>query len=475
MKIKFLFLVCCFSFSSNLYPQTSEEKDTLNDAFKLIDTWLEAQLQYDNVPGLSVGVVKDQELIWSKAYGFSNVEEEVQATPQTIYSICSISKLFTSIAIMNLYEEGKLRLDDELSALLPDYNIQQKYEQSGPITIRGLLTHSSGLPREANAAYWTGPDFPFPTAEEVQKELENQETLYTASTYFQYSNLGMTLLGAVIEEVSGMSYDDYINQLILKPLQMRNTKPYLPKDQWGQEMATGYSAIKRDGSRDKMNLFDARGIKAAAGFSSTVEDLAKFAAWQFRLLNAEKEEILKPSTLKEMQRVHWVDPDFNTFWGLGFSVNNSGGEKVVGHSGSCPGYRTTITLLPANELSVIVMMNAMDNPAKYGNEIVKILKKAKGKKRSETAVDLSPYTGIYNYQPWSPEVQVTDWFGQLALLYMPSGSPSNAMTLLKHEGDDTFSWTRDDGVRGDTVTFERDATGKVTKMWRHNNAAEKVE
>src|SRR5690606_36369395 len=148
---------------------------------------------------LSVGVVKDQELIWSKAYGHSNVEEGVETTTKTIYSICSISKLFTSIAIMNLYEEGKLRLDDELSSLLPDFNIQQRFEHSGPITIRGLLTHSSGLPRESNAAYWTGPDFPFPSAEEVKNELANQETLYTASTYFQYSNLGMSLLGEVIE------------------------------------------------------------------------------------------------------------------------------------------------------------------------------------------------------------------------------------------------------------------------------------
>ena len=470
-----ILLLFVFFFSLNLQAQTSAEKDTLSDAFRLIDNWLEAQLKYDKIPGLSVGVVKDQELLWSKAYGFSNVENEVETTTKTIYSICSISKLFTSIAIMNLYEEGKLRLDDELSKVLPEYNIQQKYEQSGPITIRGLLTHSSGLPRESDSPYWTGPDFIFPTSEEVKEELGNQETLYTASTYFQYSNLGMTLLGEVIEEVSGMPYDEYIEQLILKPLQLNHTKPSLPKEQWGEEMATGYSAVKRDGSRDKMNLFDARGIKAAAGFSSTVEDLAKFASWQFRLLNDGKEEILKPSTLKEMQRVHWVDPDFNTYWGLGFSVRNDNGEKVVGHGGSCPGYRTTISLIPGEELSVILMMNAMDNPGKYGNEILRILKKAKNKEAKESAVDLSAYTGIYNSQPWSSEVQVAEWFGQLAVFYMPTDSPSNSMFFLKHEQDDTFSWAREDGGTGDKITFERNAAGKVTKMWRHSNVSEKIE
>ncbi|WP_029037909.1 serine hydrolase [Salinimicrobium xinjiangense] len=471
MKTALLLLACFFSFSIN--AQTSE-KDSLADAFHLIDTWLEAQVQYDNIPGLSVAIVKDQELIWSKAYGHSYVEQRVAATPKTIYSICSISKLFTSIAIMNLYEEGKLRLDDPVSEHLSGFNIQQKYEQSGPITIRSILTHSSGLPRESDTPYWTGPDFPFPSREQVKEELGKQETLYTASTYFQYSNLGMSLLGEVIEEVSGMPYDQYIKELILQPLQLNYTKPYLPQEQWGQQLAMGYSAVKRDGSREKVKLFDARGIKAAAGFSSTVEDLAKFASWQFRLLNNGKEEILKPSTLKEMQRVHWVDPDFNTFWGLGFAVQNNGGEKTVGHGGSCPGYRTVFSLIPAQELSVVVMMNAMDNPGKYGEEIVNILKKAKAQKEEETAADLSAYTGIYNYQPWASEVHVAEWFGQLAVIYMPSGSPSAEMTLLTHEEGDTFRRMRDDKEPGEEVLFERNQAGKVTKMWRHSNAAEKL-
>ena len=472
MKTTFLLLsLCIFSFTS--LAQTSE-KDSLSDAFHLIDIWLEAQVQYDNLPGLSVGIVKDQELLWTKGYGYSNVEDQVAATPKTIYSICSISKLFTSIAIMNLYEEGKIRLDDPISDHLPDFNIQQKYEESGPITIRSILTHSSGLPREADAAYWTGPDFPFPTTEEMKDKLGKQETLYSASTYWQYSNLGMSLLGEVIEKVSGVSYDQYIENLILKPLQLNNTKTILPEDQWGKQMATGYSSLKRDGSRNVMQLFDARGIKAAAGFSSTVEDLAKFSSWQFRLLKNGKEDILKPATLKEMQRVHWVDPDFNTFWGLGFSVRQGDGEKVVGHGGSCPGYRTNLSLTPGEEISIIVMTNSMDNPAQYGNEIAKILKKAKGRKKAKDTANLSPYLGMYDYQPWSSEVQVIDWYGQLALITLPANSPSGSMTLLKHEEGDTFSWIRSDNTAGDKITFEKNAAGKVTKMWRHNNAASKL-
>src|SRR5690606_20535280 len=145
---------------------------------------------YDRLPGISAGIVHDQQLIWSNGYGMADVKVKTPATPATVYSICSISKLFTSIAIMQLYEEGKLRLDDTVSRILPGFTIQQAFRESGPVTIRSLLTHSSGLPRESDYPYWTGPGFRFPTISEVNSKLSEQQTLYPASSMFQYSNLG---------------------------------------------------------------------------------------------------------------------------------------------------------------------------------------------------------------------------------------------------------------------------------------------
>ncbi len=156
----------------------------------------------------------------------------------------------------------------------------------------------------------------------------------------------MALLGEVVEKISGQSYDTYVEENILKPLRLTSTRTYIPKEEWGTKMAIGYGATKREGPRDKVNLFDAKGITAAAGFSSNVEDLARFASWQFRLLNNGGTEILKSSTLKEMHRVQWADPDWKTYWGLGFSVSQQDGITIVGHGGSCPGYRTTLQLDP---------------------------------------------------------------------------------------------------------------------------------
>ena len=280
------------------------------DAFRLIDTWIEAQREYKKIPSISLAVVSDQDIIWSKAFGMANMDSRQAASTGTLYSICSISKLFTSVAIMQLYDAGKLRLDDNIEAILPNYKLKQQFKESGPITIRSLLTHSSGLPRESDFPYWTGPDFPFPTQEQMIARLSEQQTLYPSSTIFQYSNLGLTLLGEVVEKLSGKKFDDYVEENILKPLRLNSTHTYIPKEEWGKKMAIGYGAIKRDGSRDKVNLFDTKGIKAAAGFSSNVEDLARFASWQFRLLNKGGNEILKSSTLKEMVRVQWADPDW---------------------------------------------------------------------------------------------------------------------------------------------------------------------
>ncbi|WP_373075536.1 serine hydrolase domain-containing protein, partial [Zeaxanthinibacter enoshimensis] len=253
-----------------LQLQGQENTKDYTEAFKLIEVWLDAQKDYEALPGISAIVVKDQEVLWQGGYGMANKEENVATTAETICSICSISKLFTAVAVMKLYEEGKLRLDDEVSDLLPWYNLQQQFPDSGPVTVRSLLTHSSGLPREANFPYWTGPDFPFPSEEQVRAELGKQETLYPASTYFQYSNLGLTLLGEIVTQVSGMPYEQYIQKNILDPLQLTDTRTELPQSLYGKQLAIGYGALKHNGSRDRLKLFQANGITAAAGFSSNV-------------------------------------------------------------------------------------------------------------------------------------------------------------------------------------------------------------
>ncbi|NIM57961.1 MAG: serine hydrolase [Candidatus Aminicenantes bacterium] len=466
-----LVLICISSAFSKV-----KEKPDYSEAIRMIDTWLEAQREYDDLPGISVAIVTDQEILWSRAYGMADLEKKVSSSPSTIYSICSISKLFTSVAIMKLRDDGKLRLEDLVADHLPWFNLQQQFPGTGPITIRSVLTHSSGLPRESDYPYWSPPGFPFPSAKQVKAKLGSQKTLYSPSTYFQYSNLGISLLGEIVAEVSGMSFDKYIEDNILKPLRLADTRTKLPESLWRGKLATGHSSKKRDGSRRKLPLFQAKGIAAAAGFSSTVEDLARFASWQFRLLEKGGEEIIKASTLREMHRVHWMDPDWKTTWGLGFSVWEVDGKTMVGHGGSCPGYRSTLTIDPSKKQAFVVMINASGvSPSRYATGMRNILNKAKDKdEEDKAAVDLEAYAGLYDSQPWWGETVILPWQGKLAMFGLPSGNPAESLRLLKHIEGDTFRRVRKDETLGEEVVFERDKTGKVFRMWHHSNYENKI-
>ena len=183
MKYLLLFFI---AFLSCTVANSQTKETDYKEALRIIDVWLNGQRDFDKLPGISVAIVNDQNIIFSKGYGFADVEKKVPMQPETICSICSISKLFTSVAVMQLWEQGKLRLDDSISSLLPGFNLKQQYTETVPITIRSLLTHSSGLPREAAYPYWSAPDFYFPTEKEINQKLGGQQTLYPSSTYFQY-------------------------------------------------------------------------------------------------------------------------------------------------------------------------------------------------------------------------------------------------------------------------------------------------
>lgn len=451
-------------------PRSLADDPRVTAAFKVVEVWIDSQLDYDHIPGMSAGLVYDQELVWGRGFGFADEQKKIPASPDTIYSICSISKLFTSIGIMQLRDEGKLRLDDPIKKHLPWFNIQDTYPEAPEITIEAVLTHSSGLPREADYPYWTGPEFRFPTREQIIQALSGQEELYPAQTYFQYSNLGMVLLGEVIAAVSGKPYAEYITERMLTPLGLESTTPEIPEAQRGKRLATGYSVRLRDGSRKVIPFYLVNGVAPAAGFASTVRDLARFASWQFRLLERGGWEVLAANTLREMHRVHWIDPDWSTTWGLGFSVRRREDKTYIGHGGSCPGYRTQLLMRPKDKIAVVVMSNAHDvSPGSYAYEIfdivapviLRIVKDPEKARMPDRG--LEKFVGIYE-RPIGRQSAVVPWEGELAILSLPSDHPSDSLTKIRRIRDNVFRRVRRDGELGENIVFEVDAEGNVTRM-----------
>ena len=471
--------LCCMTLA--VFGQSVTDDVRVKDAIHLAETWIEAQHAYEQIPGISFTVVYKQDMIVKYAVGYANLQKKTPTTTKTIQSICSISKLFTGIAIMQLRDQGKLRLDDPVSKHLSWFNIEQVYPESPPITIRSLLTHSSGLPRESDYPYWNAPDFEFPSRENVVKQLGNQKTLYPADKYYQYSNLGLTLAGEIVAEVSGEDFNSYVLKNIIEPLGLTDTRPEMPEDLYGTKLSIGYSAKTRDGKRNKLPFFQANAIIPAAGFSSTAEDLATFAAWQLRLLESNDTEILKANTLREMHRVHWLEPDWKTARGISFGVYRDNDVTFVGHQGSCPGYRSALMINPKTEIAVICMANASGvSVGKYAQGIHKIISKAiqaaqDNPDQSEpTDPSLLKYAGTYTDDPWGGESTVIPWEGGLGLVYLPSTTPPTDITKLRHIKDNHFKRIRKNGDIGEDIIFVLDDEGNVVSMKRHSNYWEKI-
>ena len=219
------------------------------------------------------------------------------------------------------------------------------------------------------------------------------------------------------------------------------------------------------------------GIAPAAGFASTVEDLARFASWQFRVLDGNDHAILGANTLREMQRVHWVDPDFSTMWGLGFAVSRGDGSKEVGHGGSCPGFRSTFQMIPAKKIGGAVMMNAQGNPSAIWTQIRNLLGAAVlaihedpegGEVRPP---ELAKYVGVYE-STWG-ETGVVRWDDGLGVLNLPTGDPKEGMRMLKHEEGHTFRRVRDDGELGEAYVFAVEGD-RIVAFSAHGNASRKI-
>lgn len=450
--------------------------DDLTNELALIDSWLSSQRAYDRVPALSAAIVHDQEIIWSGASGYADLEKHIPASADTIYGICSISKLFTGIAVMQLRDQGKFRLDAPLGELLPWYNLEQTFENSPAVTLRAVLTHSAGLPREADAPYWMPPDFPFPTRDQVKKLLTGQSTLYPADRYYQYSNLGLTLAGEVVAVQSGQEYEAYIKEHILSPLGLSDTDTGFPSDDRQARIATGYSFPGRDHQLEVMPRYDARAITPAAGFASTALDLGKFASWQFRVLAGKKDEVLAPNTLREMQRVQWMDWDWSVARGLAFGVYRVGNRTLSGHAGDCPGFNTRLYLEPTSKFAIAIMANRnrVDVDG-YAAAMADLLEAGGTTDDEPQAANLDDYIGSFNLSPWDGELMVARWGDGLAFISLPTMNPAHGITTLRHADGDRFHIVRGDDSNGPEVYFRRNERGQVSHLVLHSMELPRLE
>lgn len=338
--------------------------EALEHSIGFIKSWLQLRYENEDIPGFVVAIAHKGQILMNEAYGYADLEQAIKMTPQHVFRIASHSKTFTATAVMLLAEERALRLDDYVTDYLPWLKDHQDTRWL-KVTLRQLLSHGAGVIRDGLANDYWALEEPFPDATQLTREIMQTGLVLDNNTQMKYTNYGYSLLGLVIEAVSGQSYNEFVTGRIIQPLGLDNTFPeYRLKN--GQTphgtLATGYS---RQDNKTRLPLAhaDTRAMAPATGFCSTAQDLCTY----FTAHMGGSGQLLSDESKKEMQRAHWQatmpgQPSPRGY-GLGLITDKIGNRHLVGHSGGFPGFITNSEADPKDGLVVVALTNCIDGPA----------------------------------------------------------------------------------------------------------------
>ncbi len=370
MKKLLSLIAVCILFQSYTNAQTAEQ---VKEALPVIDKICKDFAEKNHLPSLVYGIVVDGQVIHSNHIGISNTTNKTLASGQSVYRIASMSKSFTALAILQLRDAGKLKLDDPAYLYIPELRGQKFSTDSPEITIRHLLTHAAGFPEDNP---WG--DRQLAISDETMLKMFKKGISFsnTAGVAYEYSNMGFAMLGYIIKKVSGQTYQNYINQHILKPLGMNNTYwdyTKVPKNQ----LAIGYRWLDENWVEQPMLGDGAYG--AMGGMLTTIDDFGKYLTFHLSASVSDKKEssVLKRSSLREMHQP-WnfsyfsVDnknamgkpcPNVSAYgYGLRW-VQDCNHITNIGHSGGLPGFGSNWKMLPEYGIGVISFANRTYAPA----------------------------------------------------------------------------------------------------------------
>lgn len=435
-------------------------------ALEVFDTWADWTAKNRDQPAVSIGIVHDQELVFAKGYGFADVAKKVPASPDTAYRIASISKTFTAHCLLQLRDAGRISLDDPITKWVPELKFSNVDPARPVLTIRHLLSHTGGVPREVDGTYWN--DMSFPTREAMLPVLGRMGLALPPETEWKYSNVALSLAGYVVEAASGEKYPDYVARHVLEPLGMSGTRVMPAKDM--ATLAVPYGRRMPGKPRRLEPFFFGNYMVPASNFASTVNDLAKYVELQFRTAAtaaAGGPQIVRGPTLAEMQRIQWLQPDWKSGWGLGWGIARVDDRTRIGHGGSVPGNRTQISFAPAEKFGVIVLTNSEDGrPGSYLNQAYVIVAPAIAKAVAAQTKTPAPdpawakYAGVYTWEDEEVHVAVLD--GKLTMFDPSEDNPWSSKVVLEPVKPGVFRQVGGDAA-GETVTFVTDPSGKVTR------------
>jgi len=320
------------------------------------------------ITGLSIALVDENGVLFAKGYGFADKQTRQSATPRTLYKIGSITKLFTGTAAMQLSEKGMLDIDKPVTEYLPEFSIKCRPGDLPQITARTLMTHHSGLPADCYHDYWSDDPHAF---RKVIEYLKDFHLTFPPNTIFSYSNLATAVMGVIIERVSHLSYQEYIEQNILTPLGMKDSATTAG----GVSIPLLSKAYSNGNEVEDPSFRDA----PAGAIFSNVLDMARFTSMVLANGSHQGVSILQSQTLAEMLRPQnaGVKLDLGFRIGLNWLLSRpalSYTGRVCWHDGGSPHFYSILVALPDVKLGTVVLSNSdggMVNVHLIADEILK--------------------------------------------------------------------------------------------------------
>lgn len=312
-------------------------------------------VENEGIGSIAVAVVQGNEQIWAKGFGWADKEKNIEANSETIYRVGSISKCFTGVLLLQLCEQGVVRLDDLVESHFPEIKQLDGYADHEPITLRQLGSHTAGLVREPDlVGAASGPIEGW--EDKVIASIPTTSFEYAPGVCFSYSNIGYGILGLVLSRAVRQPFMDRVTESIIDPLGLEMTSFILTPEMWSH-LATGY-VVDRDGVANSEVPFKehaGRGYKVPnGGIYSTVGDLGRFIAAQ---VGVSPVQVLSDESREEIQKNQTPGAELPAY-GLGFRIQLGYKDRpFFGHGGSVAGYNASLVFEPESKLGVVMLRN----------------------------------------------------------------------------------------------------------------------
>lgn len=419
------------------------------------DSLVFTYLAESRAPSAAFAVIRGNDTLAYGAHGLANVAAWRAPTATTVYEIGSITKQFTSAAIMKLVDQGRVKLDDDLSKYVPQFPLQRR-----SVSIRQLLNHTSGIHSYTSSPGWAKTWGAKLSPDAIVKFVASDSFDFAPGTAYRYNNTGYVLLGMVIEKASGQTYANYLDAQFFKPLGLRQTS-YCPSKTTNPVFALGYS--KGPTGTVRAQFMDLSHPFSAGALCSTIGDFVK---WQ-RALDGGK--VVSPASYALMSTADTLNSGRRINYGFGLVPGEFNGHRTVSHTGGIPGFATAATYVPDDSLSIVVYTNYdSESPNTLVQNLLRaaygVAPVARGTATAQTAppmlstADRDAIVGSYALQlPGGQTLPIRFFLDGARLMAQAQGQEANEIRYL---GNYAFGVAFDPALR---FTFTMDA-GRATRL-----------